>query len=217
MKIKAVVIAAGLVASVATAVSPAGATAAHSTVGVSWHKQVNPNESTVDGAWARLVRNRNGISYSLHAAGLTPGHAYTLWQVVINNPSACADATDTPLTCTPKDVFRNAAADAQVSYAAGHVVGESGRTTFTGSQRVGAIPEGWMADRGLVDPAGAEVHLVVNDHGPALPEFMPGMIRTYRGGCSDSSPFPPIFPPKALADGEVGRNTCRLTQVAIFR
>lgn len=215
MKIKAMVIAAGLVASVAgiaTAVSPAGAAAAQSTVGVSWHAQMSPASGAVDGASARLVRNPNGISYSLHAAGLTPGRAYTLWQVVINNPDACGSQP-----CTAGDIFNNAAADAQVSYAAGHVVGESGRTTFTGSQRVGSIPEGWIAERGLVDPAGAEVHLVVNDHGPALSEFMPGMIRTYRGGCSNSSPFPPIFPPTALADGEVGPNTCRLTQVAIFR
>ncbi len=83
--------------------------------------------------------------------------------------------------------------------------------------RAAAVPEGWLDDRGRVDSMCAEVHLVLNDHGPALPEFMPGMIQTYRGGCSDSSPFPPIFRPKALADGEPGPNTCRLTQVAVFR
>jgi hypothetical protein len=50
-----------------------------------------------------------------------------------------------------------------------------------------------------------------------LPEYMPGMIQTYRGGCSDASPFPAIFPPTALADGAPGPNTCRLSQVAIFQ
>jgi hypothetical protein len=57
---------------------------------------------------------------------------------------------------------------------------------------------------------------VINDHGPMLPEFMPGMIQTYRGGCSDSSPFPGVFPATALADGEDGPNTCRLHQAAVF-
>jgi hypothetical protein len=42
------------------------------------------------------------------------------------------------------------------------------------------------------------------------------MIHTYRGGCADSSPFPPIFPATALADGESGPNICRLYQAATF-
>jgi hypothetical protein len=180
--------------------------------GVSWHAQKAPLSGPVEGAWAHLVRNAEGISYELHATKLTPGHAYTLWQVVVNNPSACATQP-----CAASDIFGNPAANAQVSYAAGHIVGASGQGTFGGSQRVGPIPEGWLADRGLVDPVGAEVHLVVDDHGPALAEFLPGMIHTYRGGCSDSSPFPPIFPQTALADGDPGPNTCRLTQVAIFQ
>ena len=62
----------------------------------------------------------------------------------------------------------------------------------------------------------AEVHLVINDHGPMLADFMPGMVRTYRGGCSDASPFPPIFPDTAIVDGEVGPNICRLFQSAVL-
>ena len=212
MKTKALVIAAALVGPIATAVPSAGAAANDERVGVAWHAQMAPTSGPVAGARAHLVRNTNGISYSLHATNLTPGHAYTLWQVVVNDPAACD-----PQPCTAPDIFGNLEANAQVSYAAGHVAGASGRATFAGSQRVGAIPEGWLEDRGLIDPVGAEVHLVLNDHGPALSEFMPAMIHTYRGGCSDSSPFPPIFPPRALADGEAGPNTCRLTQVAIFR
>lgn len=66
------------------------------------------------------------------------------------------------------------------------------------------------------DSATAEIHLVLNDHGPALAEHMPSMIRTYRGGCSDASPFPAVFPQTALGDGTKGPNTCRLFQVAAF-
>lgn len=215
MERKALIAAAGLLGSVCfagIALPSAPAAASDSRVSVVWHAQMAPRSGPVPGAWAHLVRQKNGLSYSLHAANLTPGHAYTLWQVVVNNPVACD-----PRPCTAPDIFRDPDAGAQVSYAAGHVVGDSGRATFAGSQRVGLIPEGWLDDRGLIDPVGAEVHLVLNDHGPALPEFMPGMIHTYRGGCSDASPFPAIFPPRALADGEPGPNTCRLTQVAVFR
>jgi hypothetical protein len=75
---------------------------------------------------------------------------------------------------------------------------------------------GWLSGRSLEDSKGAEIHLVVNDHGPAIAEFMPGMISTYRGGCSDSSPFPGVFPGTAIADGEAGPNICRLYQAAVI-
>ncbi len=202
----------GVLCAIATVAPSRNAAASGPRVGVAWHGQMAPSSGMVDGASAHLVRTPNGISYELHATQLTSGHAYTLWQVVVNNPAACAQRP-----CTARDIFQNPNADAQVSYAAGHVVGSSGKASFAGSQREGAIPEGWIADRGLVDAMAAEVHLVLNDHGPALAEFMPGMIHTYRGGCSDSSPFPAIFPASALADGEVGPNTCRLTQVAVIR
>jgi len=183
----------------------------HSTVGVNWHAQQAGLGRTgpVDGASASLVRNPNGLSFHLTTNSLTPGGAYTLWLVVVNNPAACAS---TP--CTAADIF-NAATNSQVRYAAGSVAGGSGQGTFAGSVKEGAL-SGWLSDRMFENSMGVEVHLVVNDHGPMLPEFMPGMIHTYRGGCSDSSPFPAIFPATALADGAVGPNTCRLFQVAVF-
>jgi hypothetical protein len=59
------------------------------------------------------------------------------------------------------------------------------------------------------------VHLILNDHGPVLAEYMPGMISTYRSGCTDAS-LPPIFPASAKADGTPGPNTCRLWQMVVF-
>ena len=193
-------------------VRPALSTAADlSTVGVNWHAQQAGSGRTgpVEGASARLVRNANGISFHLSTNSATPGNAYTLWLVVINNPAACAA---TP--CTAPEIF-NAATRSQVRFAAGNVAGGSGNATFAGSIREGPL-SGWVSGRMLESSMGAEVHLVVNDHGPMLPEFMPGMIHTYRGGCSDSSPFPAVFPATALADGAVGPNICRLFQVAVF-
>jgi hypothetical protein len=180
---------------------------------VNWHAQQAGLGKTgpVDGASASLVRNANGVSYHLSTTGLTPGNAYTLWFVVINNPAACMA---TP--CAAPDFLTNAAPDAQVRYAAGSVAGASGRGTFAGSVKEGPL-SGWLADRSFHNVMGAEIHLVVNDHGPMLPAFMPGMIHTYRGGCADSSPFPAVFPATALADGEVGPNTCRLYQAAVFQ
>ena len=194
---------------------PSQSAAVHqSTNVVNWHAQqaVNGRMGPVADASATLVRNANGISFRLSTTGLTPGNAYTLWLVVITNPEAC---TATP--CTAPNIF-DAATESQVRFAAGHVAGGSGRGTFAGSVKEGTL-SGWLPDRSFDDAMGVSVHLVINDHGPMLPEHMPGMIHTYRGGCSDASPFPPIFavpPSTALADGEAGPNICRLYQAATF-
>lgn len=197
---------------VALAAPAALAGTARDTVAVNWHAQQAPlgNVGQVEGASASLVRNNNGISYRIQTEDLNPGNAYTLWLVVINNPEECST---TP--CPAPELLGNPAVDAQVGYAAGVVAAGSGKVTMAGSAKIGPLG-GWLANRSLEDPHAAEIHLVVNDHGPKIPEFMPGMIKTYRGGCSDASPFPAVFPPIAIGDGEAGPNICRLAQAAVF-
>lgn len=191
------------------------ASAGHQTVGVFWHAQQAAvgNTGTVNGASASLVRRDNGVSYRINTASLTPGNAYTLWLVVINNPEACT--AEGP--CTGQEIIQNVNGDtdSQVLYGKGHIAGASGQVTFAGSISEGPLA-GWLPGRSFEDARSADIHLVINDHGPALADFMPGMIKTYRGGCSNTSPFPPFFPATALADGEVGPNICRLAQAAVF-
>lgn len=211
MSRRRVVIGAVVVTALALSVSVAFGSTDRSTAGVNWHPQQasQGNEGAVDDATATLVRNDNGISYQLHTNSLTPNSAYTLWVVVINNPGACAT---TP--CGPSDILGNAATGSQVLFGTGSVAGASGKATFAGGLQEGDVP-GWLPDRTFDDAGTAEIHLVLNDHGPRNPAQMPDMIQTYRGGCSDDSPFPP-FPASALADGAIGDNICLLSQAAIF-
>lgn len=213
MSRRTILVIAMLVALVGLSAPPVLASAAHQDTIVSWHPQQasQGHAGQVPGAWASIVRNANGISYRINTRELTPGNAYTLWLVVINDPSSCAA---TP--CSAGDILLNAATDSQVSYAAGHVGGGAGKGTLAGSVKAGPL-DGWLADRSLWNVWGAQIHLVVNDHGPMLPDHMPSMIHTYRGGCADTSPFPGVFPATALADGTVGPNTCRLFQAAVFQ
>ncbi len=178
-----------------------------------WHMQsTNAHMSLVgDGARAKLTRTSNGISYAIDTHSLRAGHAYTVWVLVINNPAACVASP-----CAPTDILKNPETDSQVTYGTGHVVGSSGQAGFGGHIARGPLPAGWLPGGGLEDPLGAEIHLVLNDHGPKLAQFMPGMIRTYRAGCTDAS-LPGLFPPSAIADGEPGPNTCRLWQLAVFQ
>ena len=176
---------------------------------VQWHPQTGIPGAVGGGANATLVRRPGGISFRFQTEQLRPGHAYTMWFVVINNPSACAA---TP--CSGPDILLNPATDSQITYGAGHISGGSGRGAFAGSFHAGAI-DGWLAGGGLWDPMTAEIQLVLNDHGPKLTAFMPGMISTYRSGCTEAS-IPGIFPASARADGTPGPNACQLYQAAAF-
>jgi hypothetical protein len=77
------------------------------------------------------------------------------------------------------------------------------------------MPDAWY-DNDFSDPLGAEIHLVLNDHGPKITDLLSNMLHSYRGGCTDAS-LPPPFPASAKADGIPGPNTCRLYQTAIFQ
>lgn len=195
---------------------PAGnrpAPSVHQESAVHWHPQQKANGrlGRVAGASATLTRHARGVAYQFHARHLDPGHAYTLWVITVNNPGACAA---TP--CAGPEVFApEVDADAQVRFGAGHVVGSSGRATFAGHVSEGPL-DGWLPERSLDDALTAELQFTLNDHGPAVGEYLPGMVRTYRGGCSDDSPFPGIFPDAALADGEPGPHRCLLAQATAF-
>lgn len=191
-------------------VGVAAARAERESSAMMWHPQTGLAGPVANGATASLVRRANGVSFSIRTAGLHPGHAYTVWFVVINNPSACSASP-----CSGPDIVLNPDTDSQVTYGAGHISGGSGRAGFAGSFPAGPI-EGWLPDGGLWDPMTAEIQLVINDHGPKLTAFMPEMTHTYRAGCTEAS-IPGIFPASARADGTPGPNACQLYQVAVFQ
>ena len=176
-----------------------------------WHPQSGNVGEVGEDAFAVLTRTDYGIDYQVHATNLVPGNAYTLWLAVIPNPSVCS-----VLPCPPPEALANPESKIQVKLAGGRVAPASGVVTFSGRVAAGDVPgNGWYAGRGFDNVHGAEVHLVINNHGPALEAYMPGMIASYRAGCTDES-LVPIFPDSAKADGAPGPNTCRLYEQAIF-
>ncbi len=192
--------------------------AAAPTVGVFTFEEFLPTDGT-----SRLIRTPKGISYQLKAVGLTPGNAYTLWFVVFNEPGGCTGGAP----CGAADVVNNAARPDMV-YAAGKIAGGSGQVTFAGHRSVGDLsgsanaPVGLPA-YGLEDPGDAIVFLVVHDHGPADASFMPWMIQSIDGGCTDAgvpeagapSPWNDYEGPPAGAFGIRGTNSCASVQIAV--
>jgi hypothetical protein len=106
-----------------------------------------------------LTRTDSGISFSLSTSGLQAGNAVTIWWMVFN--------PDGPLS---------------VQYAAGHVIDEGG-AEFGGYLKVGDTAGVINGGPGLLDAQGADVVLVVRDHGPADPGRVDEQVHTF-GACN---------------------------------
>lgn len=175
---KAIRTAAALAAATVLTALPAQAGAARSTTRpvFMFPSSTTTTLTQVAGASSTLVRTDSGVTLTLHTSELQPGDAVTVWWVVFNNPSAC-DAGHFGLHCGPGDLGRPQTG-ASVLYAAGHVMGADGVGDFGGHLSVGDT-SGALFGPGLTNPAGADIHLVVHDHGPADPALMPDEIHSF--------------------------------------
>lgn len=164
----------------------------------------------ISGSQARLSRTPDGATMTLRTSELVPGNVTTAWWVIMTLPENCSA---TP--CTAEDVIGRAAeVGTQIVYADGVVNTPDGRAEFSAYLPAGGVSDGWYEQR-FDAPHQSEIHLVLNDHGPLIPDLAASMLTSYRGGCRDDS-LPPPFPDTAKADGAAGPNTCRLIQDAIF-
>jgi len=163
----------------------------------------------VKGASATVFLTREGALARLDTSELEPGHVYTLWWVVINNPAACAETT-----CTPSEVIGESDELQSDIGQADRIIPEDDTGHFAAFLPVGSLPDAWFGN-GFTNPLDAHVHLVINHHGPLIPEMTATMLNSYRGGCTDES-LPEVFPETAKQDGEPGPNSCALLQVAVL-
>ncbi len=114
----------------------------------------------VPGASSTLVRTSHGISVSLETSGLPAGHAVTVWALIFNNPSACG--TDGCQEMTGD--LSIPGVQGSVFHVTGHVVDD--RDSFGGFVPIGDAAEAFVGP-GLLNPYGAEIHLILRDHGVA--------------------------------------------------
>lgn len=139
------------------------------------------------GGTSKLIRHANGVRYNIHTTGLPQG-AYTVWIVTINEPENCATHP-----CTVADVLGNPDVDATVFWSDGGIVQANGVGNFKARIHKGVLPEGdgqigWPGN-GLLDPYGAEIHLIVKYHGLASsdPDVLYAQTHTLLGSCEEDA------------------------------
>ena len=157
---------------------------------------------------SNLHRYENYIRANFKAENLYPG-AYTIGDF----EDVCEEA-DFPL---PGSEFNNVGVE--VMYAGGLVVGKNGKGNFKGRLYAGDItPEsmntsfGFPSVGGLAvgNTFGAEVHIVLRTHGPAVPGLVNDQISSYAGGCD--TPFAIL--PFTTYPNEIGQ--CADIAAAVF-
>ncbi len=146
-----------------TLAAAAPAVAAAPEIGTSPVFSIGPGHTFiawVPGASSTLVRTTNGIDVSLHTSGLPAGHAVTMWALIFNNPSACG-----PGGCDEiRGDLRASGVNGSVQRVTGHIVGTEG--AFAGHLGIGEASQTAFGP-GLLDPFGAQIHLIVREHGLA--------------------------------------------------
>ncbi|HEY8225615.1 MAG TPA: hypothetical protein VIG25_10075 [Pyrinomonadaceae bacterium] len=129
--------------------------------------------SVVPGAYARLVRNQNGITTNVHTS-LEGSGVYTVWWVVFNHPEDC----ETYLcTFDLPDLVVNAT---------GRIVPSGAPANFSAWLGIGGPYSGEVIpdfNGSLTNPEGALITLVVRFHGPPIPGQVPEQLSTFFGGC----------------------------------
>ena len=158
-----------------------------------------------------LLTNDDGAWFHMITSEFENGHVYTIWWVIMNNPDECATRP-----CTPADVFGNSdGVQAELTLADTFLMDDEARISLAGYLPVGDVENPWFGN-GFTNPTGAEIWVVVNHHGPLIPEEAGDMLNTYRGGCTDDSANLGPFPEAGMADGKPGPNACQLYQIAVF-
>jgi hypothetical protein len=127
--------------------------------------------SPVAGAWSTLSTSDTDARMTLQTSGLPVGHTVTVWWVIFNEPQNCTHP-DAGLRCGPGDLPPFGGDDSAVTsliYASGHEIGGAGRATFSARLALGDNSDALWGP-GLIDPTGADVHLLVRDQGTLTPQ-----------------------------------------------
>lgn len=134
-----------------------------------------------------LTRYNTFIEGTVSTTGLGANAAYSWWWVVFNNPGFCVGGCgldDLPVGATP---ISNGDPRVQASLLWGGGFVSNG----TGAAEVEARlernkPSGEVRfGPGLKRPRGAEIHVVLRTHGPAVAGEVADQISRFNGGCTD--------------------------------
>lgn len=134
-----------------------------------------------------LTRKAHKVSIEINTTGLASYGAYSFWWVVFNKPQKCEHGI-APNLCGLMDLPAfggNPAIDASLFWAGGAVATADG--SLSASAEVSKNkPRGEVVmgtTKGLRRVSGAEIHIVLRNHGTAVLGGIANQIGSFNGGC----------------------------------
>ncbi len=133
-----------------------------------------------DGSTSTIIREPSGVTVNVHT-NIEPG-TYTVWLVIFNDPTRCTNVG--PSQCLPPPAGGPDIPDSLV-FGAGQVVPSSGIGNFAVRLAVGDTDNviRGREQLGLTDAMGAEIYVVLRNHGSVLGDALEAQITTFGGGC----------------------------------
>jgi len=192
MKLKVSLLAAFGLALTAMGLAGFSASADGGLAPVYWFEDtVHKSGTEVSGSFSTLVRTSDGVTASIATSALLPGHAYSVWWVVFNNPSLCnQDGCGVDDVGAALGSGTNPAAIG-VLRAGGAATGADGKLSVGASLQEGfaggcqtSVPFAGLCTV-LVDSTKAEIHIVLHDHGPVIAGMLNEQVGTFEGGCKN--------------------------------
>ncbi|MUP44520.1 hypothetical protein E0K83_02015 [Gramella sp. BOM4] len=140
-----------------------------------------------------LIRSNAELKGAFESDDLEPGHAYTLWWRVWNNPQSC----NIPGGCEEGDLERAGIVQVEMMHAGSQIADAEGKVKIR-STLLAADDSGSINHLHGLPPAGglhadktfsSEVQLILRSHGPFVEELMEIQLDSYSEGCSTSLGF----------------------------
>lgn len=171
------------------------------------------SQQPLTGTFSMLERGDDEVATRIRTTG-SPGHALTIWYVLFNAPEHCNTGAcgedDLFVGGDPKNGFNTAQIEAArisvVFGGDGDVINPGGRVALDGGLAEGEVPSGpaqvvigldadgalarqevtGAVTTGLEDAQATEIHIVLQDHGPAHedPELLESQLTGFRTACN---------------------------------
>lgn len=157
------------------------------------NEMIDPADVTTPVGASTLLRSKKELSMTISTTGLN-SNAHTIWWIIFNKPEKCFTSNECGSADLPSPFGSGSpshVADVGTSAvnATGLIVGPDGVGNFSASLNEGTPPDGVdvVFGPGLRDAQGAEIHLLVRDHGAAIAGTVGDQISQLTGGfpCGD--------------------------------
>ena len=189
MTLRLSLLAAALIALIVIGASAAAAANRGVPISVTWLEDPAHEPGTaVPGSFATQQRGYYSITAQLHLTGLAPGHRYTLWWIIYNNPATCVEGCDAADVSSALQTGENPAGIG-VHYGGSFVAPANGKLDAATRLLENAVT-GCVSDlpykalcNPLIDAAIAEATILFLDNGPATDAPSPPVGEMFSFGC----------------------------------